>query len=190
MRRWASQGAWAWPGRRSFRPLSSLRVRDAVREDPGSSLRARVAREDPKALDLSAFEALRCTNLMCEHVGDRCACKLALWLSRQSLPELETLSLRGNDLRFVPDSVFDLGSLRELDLAFNRIEEVPEAVARLGSLRVLDLSGNADLAAVPWDALASLPALEEVRADVAPHPGDARWRAGAGGVVARVPDPP
>ena len=133
-----------------------------MREDPGSSLRARVAREDPKALDLSAFEALRCTNLMCEHVGDRCGCKLALWLERRALPSLETLSLRGNDLRFVPDAVFRLAALRTLDLADNKLAELPGAVAGLGALEVLDVSGNDDLARLPAE-LWAMPRLREVR---------------------------
>ncbi|KAH8058565.1 hypothetical protein JL722_5782 [Aureococcus anophagefferens] len=62
-----------------------------------ASLRA-LAAADPTSLDLSASEALMCTNLMCEHVGDRCGCKLALWLERRA-PSLEALSLRANDLR-------------------------------------------------------------------------------------------
>ena len=162
--------ARAGRGRRAARPSSSLARDDdprtassLARDDDArpASLRA-LAAADPTSLDLSASEALMCTNLMCEHVGDRCGCKLALWLERRALPSLETLSLRGNDLRFVPDAVFRLAALRTLDLADNKLAELPGAVAGLGALEVLDVSGNDDLARLPAE-LWAMPRLREVR---------------------------
>ena len=60
---------------------------------------------DAVNLDLSQAKALTCHNMMCEHVGEPCGCRIAAFLERRSFPKLETLSLRGAGLRAVPDAV-------------------------------------------------------------------------------------
>ena len=51
---------------------------------------------DAVNLDLSRAKALTCHNMMCEHVGEPCGCRIAAFLERRSFPKLETLSLNGN----------------------------------------------------------------------------------------------
>ena len=72
---------------------------------------------DAVNLDLSQAKALTCHNMMCEHVGEPCGCRIAAFLERRSFPKLETLSLRGAGLRAVPDAILRLSRLRELDLS-------------------------------------------------------------------------
>ena len=87
---------------------------------------------DAVNLDLSQAKALPCHNMMCEHVGEPCGCRIAAFLERRSFPKLETLSLRGAGLRAVPDAVFRLPRLRELDLSRNELlRALPDDLAAL-----------------------------------------------------------
>ena len=139
-RMWRSAAAvWA-------RPLST---RGSARRIPS----------DVEVLDLSASDRFMCTNLMCEHVGERCACKAAVWFENADLPSLRALSLAGNDLRAAPPSVF-LPTLVELDLSRNLLEALPAAVANATALEVLDVSDN-EIEALPG-ALFGLTRLREV----------------------------
>lgn len=121
-----------------------------------------VARAGPRVRELLLPRSpdLTCKNLMCEHVGDACACRLALVLERA--PALERLDLSRNDLRALPDAAFALARLRELDASHNRLAALPELVAQLQALEVLDLRGN-QLERLPERALEALPRLREVR---------------------------
>lgn len=128
-----------------------------------ASLRAAAAapRANVRILDLSRSTELQCVNLMCEHVGERCACRLALWFCRHQLPALEVLSLRRNDLRFVPEPILDLRQLRVLDVAHNKLDALPETITRLDRLEELSVEGNAAMAALP-SALFELPTLRSL----------------------------
>ncbi len=106
---------------------------------------------DAVNLDLSQAKALTCHNMMCEHVGEPCGCRIAAFLERRSFPKLETLSLRGAGLRAVPDAVLRLPLLRELDLSRNELLcALPDDLAALESLETLDVTET---------ALETLPAL-------------------------------
>ena len=86
---------------------------------------------DAVNLDLSQAKALTCHNMMCEHVGEPCGCRIAAFLERRSFPKLETLSLRGAGLRAVPDAVLRLPLLRELDLSRNELlRALPDDLAK------------------------------------------------------------
>lgn len=121
-----------------------------------------VARGGPavQELRLAASPDLVCRNLMCEHVGDACACRLALVLER--VPQLRAMDLSGNQLRALPDSAFELSALATLDVSRNRLAELSPRVAQLQQLEVLDVRGNG-LAHLPESALLALPKLREVR---------------------------
>ena len=119
---------------------------------------------DVVSLDLSQAKALTCHNMMCEHVGEPCGCRIAAFLERRSFPKLETLSLRGAGLRAVPDAVFRLPRLRELDLSRNELlRALPDDLAALESLETLDVTETA-LEALPG-RLFALPRLRRVAAD-------------------------
>jgi len=79
---------------------------------------------------------LVCVNLMCEHVGGVCICRLSRVLERSSLAQLETLRLGGNGLAALPPSVWKLQKLKLLDLTDNHIAAVPPEAAALPGLRV------------------------------------------------------
>lgn len=73
-------------------------------------------RASATALLLGNSPELRCVNLMCEKVGQGCACRLALSLER--MPKLAVLDISSNALPIVPDSLWGLGgSLEALNLA-------------------------------------------------------------------------
>lgn len=112
------------------------------------------------ALLLPSSQDLVCKNMMCEHVGSSCACKLSLVLER--LPQLQTMDLSNNQLRFLPASTFELTQLTHLDLARNQLTELSVSVTQLQQLQVLDLSHNC-INKLPEDALLALPSLREIR---------------------------
>lgn len=112
------------------------------------------------ALLLPSSQDLVCKNMMCEHVGSSCACKLSLVLER--LPQLQEMDLSNNQLRFLPESTFQLAQLTRLDLSRNQLTELSASVAQLQQLQVLDLSHNR-IVRLPEDALLALPKLREIR---------------------------
>lgn len=134
---------------------------DSVASTVARSLRD-VARDGPRVreLQLPASEDLVCRNLMCEHVGDACACRLALVLER--VPQLQTMDLSQNQLRALPDSAFQLLQLTRLDVSRNALMELSPRIAELQALEVLDVRANR-LAQLPERALLALPKLREVR---------------------------
>ncbi|TYZ57665.1 hypothetical protein PybrP1_012518 [[Pythium] brassicae (nom. inval.)] len=97
---------------------------------------------------------------MCEHVGDACACRLALVLER--VPQLHAMDLSRNQLRALPDSAFQLPHLTRLDVSRNRLTELSPRVAELQALEVLDVRANR-LERLPESALLVLLKLREVR---------------------------
>ena len=134
---------------------------------------------DAVNLDLSQAKALTCHNMMCEHVGEPCGCRIAAFLERRSFPKLETLSLRGAGLRAVPDAVLRLPLLRELDLSRNELlRALPDDLAALESLETLDVTETA-LEALP-PRLFVLPRLRRVAADAELLVAPAGWTAADG----------
>ena len=134
---------------------------------------------DAVNLDLSQAKALTCHNMMCEHVGEPCGCRIAAFLERRSFPKLETLSLRGAGLRAVPDAVLRLPLLRELDLSRNELlRALPDDLAALESLETLDVTETA-LEALP-PRLFVLPRLRRVAADAELLVVPAGWTAAEG----------
>ena len=120
---------------------------------------------DAVNLDLSQAKALTCHNMMCEHVGEPCGCRIAAFLERRSFPKLETLSLRGAGLRAVPDAVLRLPLLRELDLSRNELRVLPPELRLLGGLKELHaLSNNLRPSGLPV-AEPAAPAAKRARMD-------------------------
>ena len=114
-------------------------------------------RRTATALLLPASPELRCVNLMCAKVGGGCACRLALSLERMEV--LSELDVSANALDALPDAAWASPGLRELRAAGNRLTTLPPVLS--ARLRVLDVRDNR-IAALPWDALAALPALERL----------------------------
>ena len=122
---------------------------------------------------------MTCHNMMCEHVGEPCSCRIAAFLERRSFPKLETLSLRGAGLRAVPDAVLRLSRLRELDLSRNELlRALPDDLAALESLETLDVTETA-LEALPA-RLFALPRLRRVAAGAELLVAPAGWTAAEG----------
>ena len=69
------------------------------------------------------------------------------------------LNLRRQNLRIVPEAVWERQDLQTLVLADNRLTEVSERLGALRSLRMLDLGHNA-LAALP-EAIGDLEGLTD-----------------------------
>ncbi|KAG6617723.1 uncharacterized protein IUM83_06386 [Phytophthora cinnamomi] len=111
-------------------------------------------------LELPQSGDLVCRQLMCEHVGDACACRLALALER--VPRLRRLDLSANQLRALPDAVFALRELATLDLQRNRLTALPVDVQQLAQLETLDVSHN-QLASLPVPQLETLSKLKTLR---------------------------
>uniref|UniRef100_A0AAV1TKX0 Disease resistance R13L4/SHOC-2-like LRR domain-containing protein n=1 Tax=Peronospora matthiolae TaxID=2874970 RepID=A0AAV1TKX0_9STRA len=130
-------------------PISASSLRDVAR------FGARVL-----SLDLQASEDLICRQLLCEHVGDACACRLALALER--VPMLQRLDLSRNRLRALPDAVYKLQRLEWLDMRQNNLTMLSTDVANLTQLQVLDVRYN-KLKTLPVEQLETLETLEEVR---------------------------
>jgi len=111
-----------------------------VKPEAGAQLEALVLRGDEKS-------DLMCVNMMCEHVGGPCACKLARTLSR--VPNLRRLEIPGHGLEFLPEALAELTKLEHLDVSYNRLTDL-SMVGRLPRLRTLRADGNA-LAALPTE---------------------------------------
>ncbi|EEY54845.1 uncharacterized protein PITG_08406 [Phytophthora infestans T30-4] len=111
-------------------------------------------------LQLSKSSDLVCRQLMCEHVGDACACRLALTLER--VPRLQRLDLSNNQLRDLPDAVYALQSLETLDLQQNRLTSLPTDVHKLTQLETLDIRHN-KLETLPVQQLETLTKLQTLR---------------------------
>jgi Leucine-rich repeat (LRR) protein len=95
---------------------------------------------------------LTCVNMMCEHVGGPCACKLAKALA--SVPNLERLDLAGHQLGTLPDAVKDLQKLTYLNVSGNALTDL-SLLAGLPSLRTLVADDNM-LTRVEFGDMASL----------------------------------
>lgn len=107
-------------------------------------------------LELAGSQDVVCKNIMCEHVGDACPCRLSLVLER--LPNLQRLNIASNGLKSLPPALFT-PTLTHLVAADNRLDSIePECVERLEDVQVLDLSHN-QLNDLPVDQLATLSAL-------------------------------
>lgn len=57
-------------------------------------------------------------------------------------PNLAKLSLKGNDLRTIPQRVIALGQLQELDLSDNGMVTLPETMDQMQELEEINLDGN------------------------------------------------
>lgn len=130
-------------------PVVATRLRDVARSG------ARV-----RELKLSNSPDLVCRQLLCEHVGDACACRLALALDR--VPDLAQLDLSQNRLQALPDAVYALASLSTLDVQQNRLTTISSDIAKLTQLQTLDVRHNR-LTTLPVDELETLPLLQTLR---------------------------
>ncbi|KAK1941412.1 putative serine/threonine-protein kinase roco5 [Phytophthora citrophthora] len=139
--------------RRAFSDVSTPVLATCLRD---------IARSGPRVveLQLSKSNDLVCRQLMCEHVGDACACRLALALER--VPRLHALDLSNNQLRGLPDAVFALERLQTLDIQRNRLTTLPMDVEKLIELESLDVSYN-QLKTLPVEQLETLKNLKELR---------------------------
>lgn len=107
-------------------------------------------RASAAALLLRGHADLRCVNLMCEHVGAGCACRLALSAGR--MPRLRFVDVSGAALPALPADLFALPALEALAAADNALPALPPALAAAGGLVALDVSGNR-IGSVDWGAL-------------------------------------
>ena len=103
--------------------------------DVGAATTELILRPNPSG----EFTDLTCVNMMCEHVGGSCVCKLAKSLSKA--PGLERLDLRGNKLGALPDAVKDLEKLTYLDVSGNELKEL-SSIAKLPNLKTLVADDN------------------------------------------------
>ncbi len=115
-----------------------------------------------RALELRGSGDLECRNLMCERLGEACACRLARFVQQTPLRELETLDVSESGLRALPGAVYEcLPALRELRAGGNALQDIAPDVRLLTELRVLDLSRNR-ISALPLGELLGLPRLERL----------------------------
>lgn len=78
------------------------------------------------------------------------------------LLNLERLSIQLNKIRFFPNSICEMRSLRYLDAHMNEIHGLPIAIGRLTNLEVMNLSSNfSDLIELP-DTISDLANLREL----------------------------
>ena len=110
---------------------------------------------------LRASPDVACANLLCEHAGRGCACRLSLAVER--MPLLAHLDVRDNALPQLPSAAFDAPSLVLLRAAGNALTALPLLPPRARGLATLDLAGNA-LQELPHLAAlgAALPALQRL----------------------------
>ncbi|TDH70099.1 hypothetical protein CCR75_008219 [Bremia lactucae] len=111
-------------------------------------------------LQLSKSSDLVCRQLMCEHVGDACSCRLALALER--VPHLRHLDLSRNQLRMLPDAVYALQSLKTLNVQQNQLTTLSTHVQNLTQLQTLDMRHN-QCKTLPVQQLETLERLQTVR---------------------------
>ncbi|KAF1784984.1 Leucine-rich repeat domain, L domain-like [Phytophthora cactorum] len=121
-----------------------------------------IARSGARVVELELPKSgdLVCRQLMCEHVGDACACRLALALER--VPRLQRLDLSNNQLRALPDAVYALQSLERLDVQQNRLTTLSTDVQKLTQLETLDVRHN-QLKTLPVQQLQTLPKLQTLQ---------------------------
>lgn len=117
-------------------------------------------RKTATSLILTASPDLLCVNIMCQHVGSPCACRLTLALER--MEQLTTLDISNNGFGAVPPGVFAVPTLESLDVSSNNLASLPEGVGRLSRLRCLILDRNPFSAPLPVPTLLALPHLRMV----------------------------
>ena len=111
-----------------------------------------------EALLLGRSEDLRCVDVMCEHVGEACACRLARVIERRGVG-LRLLDVSGNRLRALPSAIWGLKELEKLDASDNALTErdvpfddlIERASETAPKLRELNLRGNVELVDVLGD---------------------------------------
>ncbi len=74
-----------------------------------------------QVLNLAASEDLLCKNIMCEHVGDPCICRLSAALDK--LPNVEELDISDNKLTALPEAIGRMPKLLRLNVRGNQLQE-------------------------------------------------------------------
>jgi len=105
-----------------------------------------------EALLLARSDDLRCVDVMCQYVGDACACRLARALDKRGV-DLRVLDISGNRLRALPSVIWGLRRLESLDASDNALtlRDVPfdDLIANSNemapSLKYLNVRGNVHL---------------------------------------------
>lgn len=105
-----------------------------------------------EALLLRRSEDLRCVDVMCQYVGESCACRLARALDRRGA-SLRVLDVSGNALRALPSVLWTIPTLEALDASNNALalSDVPfdDLIAKVENvaprLKYLNVSGNVAL---------------------------------------------
>ncbi|CAH0518638.1 unnamed protein product [Peronospora belbahrii] len=113
-----------------------------------------------KTLQLHKSNDLVCRQIMCEHLSDACACRLALALER--VPQLQCLDLSNNKLRTLPDAVYTLQHLKTLNVQQNRLTTLSTDVEKLTELEMLNVCDN-ELKTLPVKQLETLEKLKTLQ---------------------------
>ena len=72
-----------------------------------------------------------------------------------NLKYLQTLDLIYNNITTIPDGIWNLENLQELKLSFNNITSISDSIGNLKHLKSLNLSKN-DIITIPWEKLKEL----------------------------------
>ncbi|CAI5734796.1 unnamed protein product [Peronospora destructor] len=121
-----------------------------------------IARSGVRVVELQLRNSndLVCHQLLCEFVGNACACRLSLALER--VPRLQHLDLSHNQLRALPDAVYALQNLKTLNVQENQLTTLSTDVEKLIELETLDVGYN-ELKTLPVEQLETLTRLKTLR---------------------------
>jgi Leucine-rich repeat (LRR) protein len=136
---------------REERTATTLLRANSKRFDPASAVDGGGG-DVLEALLLRRSEDLRCVDVMCQYVGESCACRLARALDRRGA-SLRVLDVSGNALRALPSVLWTIPTLEALDASNNALalSDVPfdDLIAKgenvAPRLKYLNVSGNVAL---------------------------------------------
>ena len=73
---------------------------------------------------------------------------------------MESLTIKSRIIESIPDSLYNLSSLKHLDLSGNKVKNLSEDISKLENLEFLDVSQN-QLESIP-DALSKMTSLKDI----------------------------